>query len=137
MVFMSNTNMADYRGGISVDNPAMELKPIEEIRQQNLKLVLKEYFGSQADLAKEMGVDKNNVSRWLAWPKDNSRLITSESARDIEAAANRRGAGVPVNWMDHEHNCTDQEANQLFQEIAEEDAEALKTVLRAMRKKKH
>ena len=131
-----NTNLVSYHCGISLDNCDMKLLTIEEIRQKNLKLLIERHFSGYADLARAMNINSNSVSRWIAWPKENSRPITSDSARDIEDAANKRGANLPSGWLDHAHSQVDPEADALYAKAAEVDPEALKALLRVIVKEK-
>ncbi|CBA14736.1 hypothetical protein [Xanthomonas albilineans] len=66
---------------------------IEEIRRIRLAQLVREY-GSQAELAREINKDKNQVGQWLG--RANSRSISSETARDIELVCQK-----PRGWMDN------------------------------------
>ena len=76
----------------------VQVKPLRDIRRDNLDLLLFQAGGQKA-LADKLGKDKNQVYQW-GLPADNpaSRNISDRTARAIEAAMAK-----PAGWMDHEH----------------------------------
>lgn len=79
------------------------MKPIKEIRRENLRLILDSVLGQSA-LAERLRKDRNQVYQWTLDPKGpdgeknpHSRGISDASARAIEDAA-----GLAIGWMDHQ-----------------------------------
>lgn len=69
---------------------------VDDIRRENLEKLVKEN-GTQAALARRVGVSPNQLSQWLG--KGTARNISSDSARMIEAACEK-----PHGWLDVRHD---------------------------------
>jgi SOS-response transcriptional repressor LexA len=73
------------------------MKPIELIRQENLRFLANE-LGGVSKLANKIGKSQAQVSQWLngsKLPSGKPRSIRSESAREIENIL-----GLDQNWID-------------------------------------
>lgn len=80
------------------------MKPIDEIRRSNLKMLATRY-GGVGRLAEKLDRASAQVSQWINASRDSKtgkpRTISNRSARFIE-----RTLGLPENWLDHDHDAT-------------------------------
>lgn len=106
------------------------MKTIHDIRRENLAFAIANYFKNARQMALEIGVSPNSVSRVFAKNEANRRNVGDEMARAVEAAAN-----LPAGWMDTQHKTesaaylasntafADEELLALFSSISDEGLE--------------
>lgn len=76
------------------------MKSTKEIRRLNLiDLLEKKYAGNQTNLAADLGQQSSVISRAVNNQAVDHRGIGIKFARNIE-----QKLGLPMNWMDNEHN---------------------------------
>ena len=79
-----------------------KMKTIEEIRRENLNILIGE-FPSAASFSEKIGKSPSQVSQWKNSSIDSKsgkpRNIDSETAREIEKALEKEKG-----WMDHDHS---------------------------------
>jgi phage repressor protein C with HTH and peptisase S24 domain len=76
------------------------MRPVREIRKTNLIALMERRGENQASFARALGKDRNQVYQWLKSEGESSaRGISDTTAREIE-----RTLGLPVNWMDQDHD---------------------------------
>lgn len=77
------------------------MKTIEEIRRQNLKLLIVKY-GGNASMSEKIGKSAAQVSQWSNASRDSlsgrPRSISSDACREIEGVL-----GLEVGWLDNDH----------------------------------
>lgn len=82
---------------------AFGMKAIEQVRRENLERLVVDH-GSQAELARVIGKDKNQINQWLG--RKGSRNLSATSARSIE-----KKVGKPSGWLDQDREAIE-EASQ-------------------------
>lgn len=78
---------------------ASPMKAIEQIRRENLDRLVNEH-GGQAELARTVRKDKNQINQWLG--RAGSRNLSAGSARQIEERLH-----LPKGWMDQDRDAID------------------------------
>ena len=115
---------------------AMNTPTIEEIRRSNLLLLIEEYSGIQAEVARLAKTAPAHISQIVTRfvrPNGNMAIIGSKLARKFEA-----GCGKPKGWMDVLHNddpLTEELVN-LFTSLPENKRAEILEVARQMVKPK-
>lgn len=124
----------------------MKMKTVEETRHDRL-LMLRDEFGSVAELAKKLNKSYAQVSQWVnrsvSTRNGQPRSMNSETVRDVEIKT-----GKPRGWMDHpvsfdsletvtkefkissDMSLPRIEAHQELENVPEEDLEHVKQVLK-------
>jgi hypothetical protein len=73
------------------------MKPISEIRRENLERLVTEEAPSKVAAAARIGKDVTQIHQWLSEPgAAGARNISSASARVVERAFDK-----PAGWLDH------------------------------------
>lgn len=89
------------------------MKPVSDIRRQNLAALLAQEE-SQSALAAKLGKDKNQIYQWLLAPgEQGARNIGPRSARHIEVTL-----GKPEGWLDHESGTPSQPVGRDLEKMA-------------------
>ncbi len=99
-VSTASSIMTDARiAGLLARRETALMKSAEDVRATNLDALIREKArGSVAEFSRLTGKDPTLISRWKSQNQKTRKVISSQTAREIEMALK-----LPPNWMDHDH----------------------------------
>lgn len=115
------------------------MKTIHDTRRENLAFAIRHYFKNARQMALDIGVSPNSVSRVFAENPKNRRNVGDDMARAVEKAAE-----LPEGWMDVAHSdgdaaisagVADIEADYLASEMSGISDDGLERAIKAISKR--